>query len=87
MAVLQSCHGTPRQECSKGRTWSCACEQGNAEADPAADAALPEPDAQPGPVFVPIVLAMDEADHAPLLEEWLARQPVTQVYGITLSNV
>lgn len=44
----------------------------------AAGAALPETDedAQPGPVFVPIVLSMNEADHAPLLEEWLARQQV-----------
>lgn len=42
----------------------------------AAEAAPLEPEAQLGPVFVPIVLAMDEANHAPLLDEWLARQPV-----------
>lgn len=53
------------------------------EACPAFDAAAdatagtpPDADAQLGPVFVPIVLTMDEAEHAPLLEEWLARQQV-----------
>jgi hypothetical protein len=40
------------------------------------DAAPKEPEAQLGPVFVPIVLSMDEAAHPPLLDEWLARQPV-----------
>ncbi len=29
---------------------------------------------QPGPVFVPIVLTMDESDHELLVEEWLQRQ-------------
>lgn len=29
-------------------------------------------------MFVPIVLTMDEAEHAPLLEEWLARQQVSE---------
>ena len=47
-----------------------------ASPDAASMAAPPEPEAQLGPVFVPIVLAMDEANHAPLLDEWLARQPV-----------
>jgi hypothetical protein len=44
--------------------------------DAAARAAPPEPEEQLGPVFVPIVLAMDEANQTPLLDEWLARQPV-----------
>ena len=50
--------------------------QDPASPDAAAMAAPPEPETQLGPVFVPIVLAMDEANHAPLLDEWLARQPV-----------
>lgn len=29
---------------------------------------------QPGPVFVPIVLTMDDTDHELLVDEWLLRQ-------------
>ena len=32
---------------------------------------------QPGPVFVPIVLTMDDTDHELLVEEWLQRQAVS----------
>lgn len=32
---------------------------------------------QPGPVFVPIVLTMDDTDHELLVEEWLHRQAVS----------
>ena len=32
---------------------------------------------QPGPVFVPIVLTMDDADHEHLVEEWVLRQTVS----------
>ena len=32
---------------------------------------------QPGPVFVPIVLTMDDADHEHLVEEWVLRQMVS----------
>jgi hypothetical protein len=57
-----------------------ACMQAPAHAEAAVEAALPETEAQLGPVFVPIVLAMDEATHAPLLDEWLARQPVRSLH-------
>jgi hypothetical protein len=68
----------------EGHTRSCgitlhlgvACMQGPAGRDAAAEAAPPEPGSQLGPVFVPIVLAMDEDTHGPLLDEWLARQRV-----------
>ena len=40
----------------------------------------PQEPTEPGPVFVPIVLTMDGADHEPLLQEWYARQQVRQQF-------
>ena len=42
---------------------------------------------QPGPVFVPIVLTMDETDHELLVEEWLLRQvglPALHALGLPM---
>lgn len=37
-----------------------------------------------GPVFVPIVLTMDDTDHKLLVEEWLLRQAVSALPGLSL---
>jgi len=52
----------------------CAQTQTDPEAAPRHSGSLAGTDM--GPVFIPIVLAMDPLDHRTLLEDWLRQQTV-----------
>ena len=78
-ALAGAAGAAARQQTPEGRTGE-GMQQGrgadSSRGAAAAPAVQPEEDLKPGPVFVPIVLCMDDADHELLVREWHACQAV-----------